>query len=231
MSHTITHLYVAYFVAEAFPEFTQNKQVFYSGSTAPDVIQGKIDFKIEEKYITHLREGITSSQWFDESKLSVFNDRLKSFVSSYILNQTDQRKIDFNFGYLVHLILDRYNHEFIRTFFKKVLNEEKGCNSPAFYKIMVNDLKALDYQLLEKNSFLDELIEYTIKIPEIEVINDLVDYDLMKKTEEWYKNYYYDSIKNKRPHYLNYELYVLYLDFFIKLIIKDVIHLLDKDKL
>ena len=105
MPGIVTHLVIAEKVLKRLPEgMVSNKALYYAGTITPDSVHAKKDYKREYKKQSHLREGIPDSDFHMDEYYNLYKSRLESFVTSKI--HPDNRFLDLDLGYLVHLIAD-----------------------------------------------------------------------------------------------------------------------------
>ena len=214
MSNTIAHLAVANEILKLNNDFIKNEYAYYLGAVAPDTIGSKLNVTRNDKKIVHLREDISDIDWLNDEWMDIFNCRVVNFVNEYINNDIDKNQRDFNIGYLVHLLTDKWNHKTIRQKMLKYAKEigviEKDKN---FFYMMINDLEALDNYILENNDCIKSIYDM--------ISNDEVKYDLsgliekgyISKSINWWNNEYLPGIKLKELKYLSNED----IDEFIKI--------------
>ena len=209
MSNTIAHLAVARELLKKCPNLIHNERAYYLGTLAPDTIGGKPDYKREDKKKVHLREDIPDSKWLEPELMALFTERVNAFAQEYIVNESDADQRDFNIGYWVHLLTDKYNHEIIRQkLLKKTI--ERGVVSSVweFYHSSGHDesrhdeLEALDSYLLESHPELGDLFsELTSK--EIDYcLPGWIEKQYIKNSILWWNNHYLPGIKEQELLYL-----------------------------
>lgn len=206
MSNTIAHLAVANEILKLNNNLIKNEYAYYLGAVAPDTIGSKPDVTRNDKKIVHLREDISDIDWLNDECMELFNSRVVNFVNEYINNDVDKNQRDFNIGYLVHLLTDKWNHKTIRQKMLKYANEigvmEKDKD---FFYMMINDLEALDNYILENNDNIKEIYD--------SITNNKVEYDLsgyiekeyISKSISWWNNEYLPGIKLKELKHLSNE--------------------------
>lgn len=204
MANTLAHLLIAQKVLDLYPELVQNKNSYLFGSIAPDTIFSKQNAKKEDKKEVHLRDGIRDSEWLNEDKMIIFNDRINDFIKTNITPFNDS-KFDFNIGYLVHLLTDEMNHRSIRQIMLRKVNKD-GIkeNDLEFFNLMVNDLEALDYFLLNNYAILNPLLEIILNCEVPENTNDLIKKEYIQNSVLWIKKHYLEAIKIRKLKYLSY---------------------------
>ena len=170
MSNTITHLVVAAEILKLNPLLITNKLTYYLGAVAPDTIGSKPNVTRNDKKIVHLIEGISDIDWLKANCMNLFNQRINDFVNSYIKFETNENQRDFNIGYLVHLLTDKWNHKTIRQKMLKYAKEKSiEEKDKTFFHMMINDLEALDSYLLEQNDEIKTIFD--------SLCDDTVDYE------------------------------------------------------
>lgn len=206
MSNTIAHLAVAIEILKLNNDLIKNEYAYYLGAVAPDTIGSKPNVTRNDKKIVHLREDISDIEWLNNECMEIFNSRVINFVKEYINNDIDVNQRDFNIGYLVHLLTDKWNHKTIRQKMLKYAKEigvmEKDKD---FFYMMINDLEALDNYILENNDNIKEIYD--------SITNNKVEYELsgfiekeyISKSISWWNNEYLPGIKLKELKHLSNE--------------------------
>ena len=210
MSNTIAHLAVARELLKKCPDLIHNERAYYLGTLAPDTIGGKPDYKREDKKRVHLREDIPDTRWLEPELMALFTERVNAFAQEYIVNENDADQRDFNIGYWVHLLTDKYNHETIRQkLLKKAI--ERGVVSCVreFYHTNTsghgNDVEALDFYLLESYPELGDLF-FELTSKEIDYcLPGWIEKQYMKNSIWWLNNHYLPGIKEQEFLYLTTE--------------------------
>ena len=220
MSNTIAHLAVAAEILKLNPLMIKNKSAYYLGAIAPDTIGSKPNVTRNDKKIVHLREEISDIDWLKADCMNVFDLRINEFVNSYIKFETNENQRDFNIGYLVHLLTDKWNHKTIRQKMLKYAKEKSiEEKDKAFFHMMINDLEALDNYLLEQNdeikTIFDSLCDNTFDY-ELEIY---IKKEYIERSIEWWKNEYLSNIKTKFLEYLSFTD----IDEFIKISSKRIV--------
>lgn len=225
MSNTIAHLAVANEILKLNNDLIKNEYAYYLGVVAPDTIGSKPDVTRNDKKIVHLREDISDIDWLNDECMELFNSRVINFVNEYINNDIDVNQRDFNIGYLVHLLTDKWNHKTIRQKMLKYAKEigvmEKDKD---FFYMMINDLEALDNYILENIDNIKEIYD--------SITNNKVEYDLsgyiekeyISKSISWWNNEYLPGIKLKELKHLSNED----IDEFIKVSSNNIAKELDE---
>lgn len=206
MSNTIVHLAVANEILKMEDSLVKNKCLFFIGSIAPDTIGSKLNVTRNDKKRVHLREGISDLDWLNIENMQIFNTRINIFFNNYIKNERDENQKDFNLGYLVHLLLDKWNHKTIR---QKMLvfakNNKVKENDKEFYYMMNNDLEAFDNYILEYYEDIKDLFN-VISNKKVEYyLSGYIEKEYLEKSILWWKNEYLSNIKEKKLKYLSYK--------------------------
>lgn len=196
MAGVITHIYVADLLVERGLLEITSRSNYLLGSIAPDAIMSKKIYHRDDKKISHLREGISSVDWYKSEYRSLFKERVIEFYKKEVLG----KKNDFAFGYLVHLLTDQAFHY---TFRVDVINSLKERKLPydgrGLLLAMVNDLDAMDYALLETNQHLyEELIESKSICMENHIDN-LIDSESLCENYDWIEDKFgNDTLSNSK---------------------------------
>lgn len=203
MSNTIAHLAVARELLKKCPNLIHNERAYYLGTLAPDTIGGKPDYKREDKKKVHLREDIPDTKWLEPELMAIFTERVNGFVQEHIVNESDADQRDFNIGYFVHLLTDKYNHETIRQkLLKKTIERGVVSSVREFYHTCVHDLEALDSYLLECYPKLGDLFSELISKEIDYCLHGWIEKQYMKNSIWWWNNHYLPGIKEQKLLYL-----------------------------
>ena len=225
MSNTIAHLAVANEILKLNNDLIKNEYAYYLGTVAPDTIGSKPNVTRNDKKIVHLREDISDIDWLNDECMEIFNSRVINFVNEYINNDIDVNQRDFNIGYLVHLLTDKWNHKTIRQKMLKYAKENGVIEKDKdFFYMMINDLEALDNYILENIDNIKEIYD--------SITNNKVEYDLsgyiekeyISKSISWWNNEYLPGIKLKELKHLSNED----IDEFIKVSSNNIAKELDE---
>lgn len=79
MAGVITHIYVAGLLIENGLVNVVNKSKYYLGTIAPDAIMSNSNYQREDKKYTHLRENISSDEWYHEEYKKLYRNRIELF--------------------------------------------------------------------------------------------------------------------------------------------------------
>lgn len=206
MSNTIAHLAVASEILKLNNNLIKNEYAYYLGAVAPDTIGSKPDVTRNDKKIVHLREDISDIDWLNDECMEIFNSRVINFVNEYINNDIDKNQRDFNIGYLVHLLTDKWNHKTIRQKMLKYAKEigvmEKDKD---FFYMMINDLEALDNYILENNDYIQSIYNMITKDEVKYDLSGYIEKEYISKSISWWNNEYLLGIKSKELKYLKNE--------------------------
>lgn len=203
MSNTIAHLAVAKEIIEKKPKLVQNVRTYYLGILAPDTITSKPDAVKEDKKRVHLRENIKDALWLEPDQMAIFMDRMQAFVQMNILTEQDTAQRDFNMGYLVHLLTDKYNHGTIRQkLLKKAAERGIVSGDREFYHMCVNDLEALDAYLLETRPKLGELFEELRSKKADFGLHGWIEKEYIDDSMCWWTDKYLPGIKERKLLYI-----------------------------
>lgn len=204
MSNTITHLAVAAEIAKMNKNLIHNLNAFYLGSIAPDAIGSKNNCTRRDKKLVHLREEISDLKWLEPSYMNLFNQRVQEFVNYHInCEKIEENQKDFNIGYLVHLLTDKWNHMTIRqSMIKHAFMENIEENDKAFFYMMKNDLEALDQYLLETRNYIKDIFYEICNSPVNYCLSGYIEKEYIEKSILWWKYEYVTSIKTRKLKYL-----------------------------
>lgn len=204
MSNSIAHIMVAHEIIHSVPALVQYPQAYYLGALAPDTIGSKRDCTRDDKKRVHLRDGIRDADWLNEDKMLLFDDRVRQFVRAHIQDPSlsaEQR--DFNTGYLVHLLTDKWNHKTIRQTTLKIANQ-RGIqeNDREFFHMMTNDLEALDQYLFCAHPSLNALFTETIRTPVQYCLPGYIEKEYIEGSINWWKIHYLPGIQRRKLLYI-----------------------------
>lgn len=205
MSNTIAHLVVAKKILSKNITMIDNPYAFFLGTIAPDTISSKPNYTRGDKKMVHLRDEIADIEWLDNQKMKIFDERISDFVALHIRNSSLQKgQRDFNIGYLVHLLTDKYNHKTIRQFLLKIAKENGVIETNReFFNMCVNDLEALDKYLLNKYADIGILFSNLREYPVEFGLDGYIEKEYIKKSFDWWQTEYLSSISNKKLKYIS----------------------------
>ena len=204
MSNTIAHLMIAQTVLAAVPTLSGYHHAFFLGSLAPDTIGSKPGCTRDDKKRVHLREGIRDADWLNEDKMQLFDARVHRFVREHIQNPSlSAEQKDFNTGYLVHLLTDKWNHKTIRQTMLKIAND-RGVQETdrEFFYMMTNDLEALDHYLLTSQPQIKELFTDTVCTPVQHSLPGYIEAAYIESSIQWWQNHYLPGIQRRSLLYI-----------------------------
>lgn len=205
MSNTIAHLVVAKKILSKNITMIDNPYAFFLGTIAPDTISSKPNYTRCDKKMVHLRDEIADTAWLDNQKMKIFDQRISDFITLHIRNgllQKGQR--DFNIGYLVHLLTDKYNHKTVRQSLLKVAKENHIAETDReFFNMCVNDLEALDKYLLNKYIDIGALFTNLTERPVEFCLDGYIEKEYIKKSFDWWRTEYLSSISNRKLKYIS----------------------------
>lgn len=205
MSNTIAHLAVAKKILSKNITTINNHYAYYLGAIAPDTISSKPNYTRNDKKAVHLRDGISDIEWLDNQKMKIFHQRISDFVTLHICDSSLQKgQRDFNIGYLVHLLTDKYNHKTIRQSLLKVAKENNVAETDReFFNMCVNDLEASDNYLLNKYTDIGALFLDLIERPVEFCLDGYIEKEYIKKSFDWWQTEYLSSISNRKLKYIS----------------------------
>lgn len=205
MSNTIAHLAVARQIIEKMPDLAKDLDAYFTGSVAPDTIGSKPECERNDKKQVHLRADIRDADWLTDEKMRIFNSRIREFSSRYI----NARPVlcghrDFNIGYLVHLLTDKWNHKTIRQKMLQIANAGGISESDrAFYHMMVNDLEALDFYLFQNHVEIRELFARLNSNPVEFDLPGYIEKEYIEASMQWWKTSYLPNIETRKLLYIS----------------------------
>lgn len=196
MANTIAHLAVAKQVLQYTNLHIAYEEAYYLGAIAPDTISSKENAVREDKKLVHLRHGIADADWLLPEYMKIFDERIAAFIQTYIVSEKEQAQRDFNIGYLVHLLTDKYNHKTIRQSMLKAARV-KGISEydKSFFYMMVNDLGALDWYILERDKEIAALFKRIWTKPVRYALPDMIEKEYIEKSIVYWKEQYIPSIR------------------------------------
>ena len=221
MSNSIAHLTVAHRILQTLPGLVTRPSAYYLGTLAPDTIGSKPGCTRDDKKRVHLRDGIRDADWLNRDKMQLFDDRIQTFVLGHIRNASlsaEQR--DFNTGYLVHLLTDKWNHKTIRQTMLKIAND-RGVQETdrEFFYMMTNDLEALDQYLLTSQPQVKGLFADTVCIPVQYSLPGYIETAYIEGSIHWWQNHYLPGIQSRSLLYITEDE----IDAFVALAAKEIV--------
>ena len=181
-----------------------NREAYYLGSIAPDTIGSKPNCCRNDKKFVHLRSDIADAEWLGEHKMAIFNGRVDQFAAMHICNGSrNDSQTDFNIGYLVHLLTDKWNHQTIRQKLLKIAKENGIQESDkAFFDMCVNDLEALDAYLLAEDPGLNRLFAQLREEPVQYCLSGYIEKEYIEKSMAWWEAEYLPRIRCRELKYI-----------------------------
>jgi len=223
MANTIAHLMVAQRIISKKPDFVKDLDAYYMGTIAPDTISSMPGWTRDDKKITHLRLGIPDLEWLQEHMMQTFNERVDEFVKLHITNPAiSEGQLDFNIGYMVHLLTDKWNHKTVRQ--EEIKEAEKlGIHDGelAFYQLILNDLDALDNYLLNKYPEVRDLFFRLMSKPVLHELPGLIKKEYIEQSKLWWQNEYLPMIKEAQLRCLSPEVVEEFIELAASEIIKE----------
>ncbi len=141
-------------------------------------------------------------------------------IIAYLLdfyNNPEQR--DFNIGYLVHLLTDKWNHKTIRQKMLRIaIQNGVQENDKGFYHMMVNDLEALDHYLLESNTKIYDLFMELTNSPVEYSLPGYIEKEYIEGSIQWWNEQYLPGIAERKLMYISPDD----IDEFISLAVKEI---------
>ena len=157
MPFPMQHICIAKKIIELNPNIIKNFPQYYLGNLAPDAIHFRDNFKINDKFISHLCAG--DEKWGEISNNEEWTDNVLKFLNGY----NESENIDFIYGYCVHILADMRNNVEFWTPFKlkiyhstKIPDSNKGYDAEAI-KMFHADLLNADIRLYNTAEFKDEV--------------------------------------------------------------------------
>lgn len=219
MANTIAHLMVAHRIYTEHPEMISCHKAYYLGSIAPDTISSKPGCERNDKKLVHLREDIRDMDWLSEDKMQIFNSRVSNFSDQFIIGTTNPEQRDFNIGYLVHLLTDKWNHKTIRQKMLRIaIQNGVQENDKSFYHMMVNDLEALDHYLIMVNVKIYDLFMSLTNTPVEYSLPGYIEKEYIEGSIKWWKEQYLPGIAERKLMYISPDD----IDEFISLAVKEI---------
>lgn len=228
MSNTIAHIAVAAEILKKNHHLIYNAKAFYLGVVAPDAIGSKPNCTRQDKKRVHLREDISDLHWLEDTFMEQFNLRIKEFVNQNIKSKEIKRdQKDFNIGYLVHLLTDKWNHKTLRQSMLKyaIKNHIKESDKKFFY-MMTNDLEALDQYLLDTNEDVKNIFQELCTSPVDYALKGYIEKENIEKSILWWNEKYLPTIQSKKLKYLSFEEIDLFVENTANKILNELVFLL-----
>lgn len=200
MSNTIAHLAVAQKILINKPDLAENRNAFFLGSIAPDTIGSKPGCTRSDKKSVHLRDDIPDADWLSDEKMLIFNARIQQFTAQFInCDPIPYGHRDFNTGYLVHLLTDKWNHKTIRQKMLQIANASGIQESDrSFYNMVMNDLEALDNYLFRNHSEIRNLFAELTGNPIKYDLPGFIERAYIERSVDWWKNQYLPNIEKRK---------------------------------
>ncbi len=222
MSNTVAHLAVANRIVSEWPRLAGDVDAFYLGSIAPDTIGSKSDCSRDDKKRVHLRSGIKDREWLESDVMAIFDDRVSEFTKNYITGISGGQR-DFNLGYLVHLLTDKWNHRTIRQKMLAVARTRGVAETDReFFHMMTNDLEALDHYLLDKDkeaaAILSRLLNQEVRYS----LEGFIDREYIEGSMKWWKDSYLVNIKQRELKYIDEKDITDFVDTAAREIVKEL---------
>jgi hypothetical protein len=152
MAGIITHLAIANKIVNELPTgIITNEGLFYAGSIAPDLIRMREGVTRVDKKHSHMRDNITDVEFSKKENLTLFNNRVTSFINDNIVKESDI--IDLYRGYVVHLLSDEIFLITVRPdFVEKMKALGIQPTDILFRDNIFDDLDRHDFKLVKDNS-------------------------------------------------------------------------------
>lgn len=202
MSNTIAHIKVAKEILN-ITGMKLDAAAYFFGTVAPDTIGSKPDFVRADKKRVHLREDISDIDWLLPEYMAVFDKRIEAFVQEHILAEPDEKQKSFNIGYLVHLLVDKWNHKTVR---QKMLQKAETIGvkegDKAFYYMMLNDLGALDQYILDNDSGTAGIFRMICDAPVTYSLHGYIEPEYIEKSIAWWTGKYIPEINELKLQHL-----------------------------
>lgn len=222
MSNTVAHLVVAKRIIGDCPQLVDDVDAFYLGNVAPDTIGSKRDCSRDDKKRVHLRSEIRDTQWLNSDQMAIFNSRVSEFVHRYIENAKGGQR-DFNMGYLVHLLTDKWNHKTIRQTMLAVAHTRNVMESDReFFYMMTNDLEALDNYLLNRDEEVGEILSRLLNQEVRYSLEGYIDREYIEGSIRWWKNSYLVNIKRRELKYIDEKDITEFIDTAVREVVKEL---------
>ena len=116
----------------------------------------------------------------------------------------DVNQKDFNIGYLVHLLTDKWNHKTIRQnmlihAFKENIKE----SDKDFFYMMQNDLEALDQYLLDTRIEIKDIFYRVCNSSVNYWLSGYIEKEYIENSILWWKKQYLPNIRTRKLKYLS----------------------------
>lgn len=173
MAGIITHLEIANRIVKALPDgIIKNKELFYAGSMAPDLIRMREGVVREDKKHSHMRDNIADMEFGKQENLAVFYNRVINFINDNISKESNI--IDLYKGYVVHVLSDEIFLLTVRPDFVGEMGKLGIAPTDILFRDKIfYDLDCHDYRRMKDNSDLKEICS-SLKNVELHSIHDYI---------------------------------------------------------
>ena len=212
MAGVITHLEIANRIIDALPDgVIKNKELFYLGSIAPDLIRMREGVVREDKKHSHLRDNIADMEFSKRENLEIFHNRVINFIKDNVSEENNI--IDLYRGYVVHVLSDEIFLLKIRPDF--VMEMQKIGIVPTdilFRDKIFHDLDCHDFRILKDNSEIEDICN-SLKNVELHSIHDYITDKELSRGISWViEKYVIQEYEVSEPIYIPYEKILTYIE-------------------
>jgi len=212
MAGVITHLAIANKIIKALPDgIITNKELFYAGSIAPDLIRMREGVVRADKKHAHMRDNIADIEFSKRENLAMFHNRVTNFINDNISKENNI--IDLYRGYVVHVLSDEMFLLTIRPDF--VIEMDKLGIVPTdilFRDKIFHDLDCHDFRILKDNSEIKEICNL-LKNVELHSVHDYITDKELSRGISWViEKYIIQEYEVSQPIYIPHEKTLTYIE-------------------
>lgn len=203
MAGTAVHLAVADLICEKLGNGKFNLPLFYSGNIAPDAVHSRIGYKREYKKETHLTVGMGGADFQDPEKVSLFHERLISFINENMAVKSES--YDLYLGYVCHLTVDEFFNISLRKKMVEAMGEDDiPAEGPLLAKAILADMDCIDREIMAKYPFKNDVKKELSAVWDMEVAN-MVSKEETNASKSWVINKLFISeCEETDPKYYSY---------------------------
>lgn len=212
MAGIITHLAIANKIVNELPEgIIKNRGLFYTGSIAPDLIRMREGVVRADKKHSHMRDDIADVDFHKEENITIFYNRVNSFINDNISNESDMN--DLYKGYVVHLLSDEMFLIKVRPdFVAKMKAMGIEPTDIRFRDKIFYDLDSHDFNLEDDNSEIKEALILLKDVKPHSVDGYITDKEIALGINWVLEKYINQKHEASKPIYISYEKILKYIN-------------------
>lgn len=211
MPGVITHLAIANKIVNTLPSgVIKNKGLFYAGAISPDAVHQRDGFVREDKKHSHMRENITDVEFGKKENLTLFYNRVTSFINDNMSKKEDV--IDLYKGYVVHLLSDEMFLLTVRPDFVTEMHKlDIEPTDILFRDKIVYDLDCHDFKLAKEINELKDVCN-VLKNAEMYCVDGYISDKEISLSIDWLtEKYFKEEYEVTEPIYISYEKILKYI--------------------